>query len=437
MNRKLLPWLLLFCALGLSGTAAYYSVYGLSIIFSGVAIPVIIMGSFLEISKLSIATYLHNSWKTIYGSLKIYLTFAIVILSILTSVGIYGLLSTGFQKSIAGLEIQNKKIENIEVKKKRFEQIKKETQKEKSILDKDITSLRTALSTNTTTQSVDRQTGIVITKANNQNRRSFETQLKIAQQNRDTLSKKIDNINDSITNLDTKILDITSKEIESGELGSIKYLSEITGWSVKKTANFFILTLIFVFDPLAIALVVSTNQAFIAYRKKEEEEIKPESEEYPFQDEVEIPESYLNVTIHDTIQVEPKIIERIVEVEKIVEVPVEVIKEVEKIVEVPVDRMIEIIREVPIIEEIERIVEVPVDRIVEIERIVEVPVDRIVEVIKEVEIIKEIEKIVEVPVKYYVKEDGEIYDENGYFIEKSVSTKENEIQTRRVLSYKK
>ena len=367
MNRKFLPWLLLFCALGLSGTAAYYSVYGLSIIFSGVAIPVIIMGSFLEISKLSIATYLHNSWKTIYGSLKIYLTFAIVILSILTSVGIYGLLSTGFQKSIAGLEIQNKKIENIEVKKKRFEQIKKETQKEKSILDKDITSLRMALSTNTTTQSVDRQTGIVITKANNQNRRSFETQLKIAQQNRDTLSKKIDNINDSITNLDTKILDITSKEIESGELGSIKYLSEITGWSVKKTANFFILTLIFVFDPLAIALVVSTNQAFIAYRKKEEEEIKPESEEYPFQDEVEIPESYLNVTIHDTIQVEPKIIERIVEVEKIVEVPVEVIKEVEKIVEVPVDRMIEIIREVPIIEEIERIVEVPVEIIKEVE----------------------------------------------------------------------
>jgi hypothetical protein len=151
-----------------------------------------------------------------------------------------------------------------------------------------------ALSTNTTTQSVDRQTGIVITRANNQNRRSFETQLKIAQQNRDTLSKKIDNINDSITSLDTKILDIASKEIESGELGSIKYLSEITGWNIKKTANFFILTLIFVFDPLAIALVVSTNQAFIAYRRKkeEEEENKPVIEENFEEDEIEIPESY-------------------------------------------------------------------------------------------------------------------------------------------------
>ena len=121
MNSKFLPWLLLFCALGLSGTAAYYSVYGLSIIFSGVAIPVIIMGSFLEISKMAIATYLHDSWTKVYGVLKTYLTLALVTLSILTSIGIYGLLATGFQKSIAGLEINNKKVENIEVKKGRFE----------------------------------------------------------------------------------------------------------------------------------------------------------------------------------------------------------------------------------------------------------------------------------------------------------------------------
>ena len=393
MNKKFLPWLLLFCALGLSGTAAYYSVYGLSIIFSGVAIPVIIMGSFLEISKLSIATYLHNSWKNIYGSLKIYLTLAIIILSILTSVGIYGLLSTGFQKSIAGLEIQNKKIENIKVKKVRFEEIKQETLKEKTSLEKDITNLRNALSTNTTTQSVDRQTGIVITKANSQNRKSFENQLKIAQQSRDTLSKKIDDINDSITSLDTKILDITSKEIESGELGSIKYLSEITGWNIKKTANFFILVLIFVFDPLAIALVISTNQAFITYRRKKEEE-----------SEIEVTENYLK---YDTSQVKPEIIERIVEV------PVEVIKEVEKIVEVPVE----------IIKEVEKIVEVPVDKFIEVVR--EVPV----------EIIKEVEKIVEKPIKYYVNENGEVYDEEGGYIEMSNLNKNQE--NYKVLKYRR
>jgi Skp family chaperone for outer membrane proteins len=256
----------------LSGTAAYYSVVGLSIIFSAVALPVIIMGSFLEISKLAIATYLHDKWKETYGILKIYLTIALVVLSVLTSIGIYGLLSTGFQQNIAGLEINNKKIENIEVKKERFEEIKTDYQKEKEGLDKDITNLRNALSTNTTTQTIDRRTGQVITRANGGNRRAFEDQLKVAQTNRDVISKKIESLNDSITNLDLEILDLASTEIESGELGAIKYLSEITGWDIKKTANFFILTLIFVFDPLAIALVISTNQAFKNIRRKNEEE---------------------------------------------------------------------------------------------------------------------------------------------------------------------
>ena len=108
MKDKLLPWFLLFCALGLSGTAAYYSVVGLSIVFVGVALPVIIMGGFLEVSKLAIATYLHDKWKETYGVLKIYMTTALVTLSIITSLGIYGLLSTGFQENIAKLEINNK-----------------------------------------------------------------------------------------------------------------------------------------------------------------------------------------------------------------------------------------------------------------------------------------------------------------------------------------
>ena len=323
MNKKFLPWFLLFCAIGLSGTAAYYSVIGLSIIFSAVAIPVIIMGSFLEISKIAIATYLHDKWKETYGILKIYLTIALVTLSILTSVGIYGLLSTGFQKNIAGLEINNKKIENIEVKKNRFDEIKKEYQKEKDVLDKDITNLRNALSTNTTTQTIDRTTGQVVTRANGGNRKAFETQLKVAQTNRDTLSIKIEALNDSITKLDLEVLDLTSQEIQSGELGAIKYLSEITGWDVKKTANFFILTLIFVFDPLAIALVISTNQAFKNYRKKESNEI------------------------HKVSEPKPEVVEKIVEVIKEVEVPVQVIKEVE----VPVQ----------VIKEVEKIVEVPIE----------------------------------------------------------------------------
>jgi len=409
MNKKFLPWFLLFCAIGLSGTAAYYSVVGLSIIFSSVALPVIIMGSFLEISKIAIATYLHDKWKETYRLLKIYLTIALVILSFITSIGIYGLLSSGFQKNIAGLEINNKLVDNIEVKKTRFEEIKGDYQKEKEGLDKDITNLRNALSNNTTTQSIDRKTGQVITRANGGNRKAFESQLNVAQENRDIMSKKIEGLNDSVTRLDIEVLDITSKEIESSELGAIKYLSEITGWDVKKTANFFILTLVFVFDPLAIALVISTNQAFKNIKRKEEEdEVKPEYKEYPFQDDVEIPESYLthhtiHDTIHDTIHVEPKIIERIVEVVNI------------EYVEVPVDRIVE------------KIVNVPFDRVVEIERRIEVPIDKIVEV----------DKIIEIPFKYYVNDNGNVFDDKGNQVDDDTFNKKIEEIEKRILMYKK
>jgi len=268
MKQKFLPWFLLFCAIGLSSTAAYYSVIGLSVVFVGVAMPVIIMGGFLEISKIAIATYLHDKWKETYTALKIYLTIALVTLSIITSLGIYGLLSTGFQENIAKLEIGNKQIANIEVKKKRFEDIKIELTKEKTTLDTDITKLRDGLSTNTTTQSVDKKTGQLITRENSGNRKSFESQIKLAQSNRDTLSKRIDALNDSITKLDVQILDMESKETASSELGAIKYVSELTGSDVKTVANWFIFILIFVFDPLAITLVIATNQAFSSLKSK-------------------------------------------------------------------------------------------------------------------------------------------------------------------------
>ena len=279
MKQKFLSYFLLFCAVGLSLTAAYYSVLGLSILFASVAIPVIVMGSFLEVSKIAIATYLHDQWKKTYTGLKIYLTVALVILSLITSLGIYGLLTTGFQENIAKMNISDKQIANVEVKKKRFEDIKTELTIEKSTLDKDISQLRNALSTNTTTQSVDRKTGQTITKANNGNRKAFELQLKEAQVRRDTISSKIDALNDSITNLDVQVLNMESETELGNELGAVKYVSELTGSDVKDVANWFILLIIFVFDPLAIVLVIATNQSFNNLKSKINiySEPKPES----------------------------------------------------------------------------------------------------------------------------------------------------------------
>ena len=279
MKEKLLPYFILFCAVGLSATAAYYSVMGLSILFASVAIPVIVMGSFLEISKIAIATYLHDSWKQTYLMLKIYLTTSLVVLSFITSLGIYGLLTTGFQENIAKLEIGDKQIANIEVKKTRFKEIKSEYVIEKQILDKDISQLRNALSTNTTTQSIDRKTGQVITKANNGNRKAFENQLNSAIDNKNKLSTKIESLNDSITKLDIQVLNMESNAALENELGAVKYVSEITGKPIKQVANIFILLIIFVFDPLAIVLIISANQAFKNQKKTIEIQDKPNTEE--------------------------------------------------------------------------------------------------------------------------------------------------------------
>ena len=284
MNKKLLPWLLLICALGLSSTAAYYSVVGLSIVFAGVAIPVIIMGSFLETSKLVIATYLHNQWKKTYTGLKVYLTLSLIVLSIITSIGIYGLLSKGFQSNITKMEIDTKRVSNVEVKKNRFQETKQEYVLEKQNIDKDISQLRESLSTGTMTQYKDRESGQIITVNSSRARKTFENQLNKALSDKDRISIKIEALNDSITNLEISILDMEVENEVGNELGVIKAFSELSGWSLQAVANLFILILIFVFDPLAITLVIATNQAFKDLKpvknmygeiKVEKEPIKP------------------------------------------------------------------------------------------------------------------------------------------------------------------
>ena len=268
MNKKLLPWLLLFCALGLSSTAAYYSVIGLSIVFSGVAIPVIIMGSFLEVSKLAIATYLHNQWKKSNFGLKLYLTSALVVLSVITSIGIYGLLSKGFRENITKLDISSKQVKNIEIKKNRFSQSKEEYVLEKQTIDKDISNLRSALATGTTTQYKDRETGQIITVNSSKIRKVYQDQLTEVIASRDTMAIKIEAMNDSLTALDIQILEMETQNEEANELGVIQTVSETIGWSLTDVANLFILMLIVVFDPLAISLVLATNQAFKNARPK-------------------------------------------------------------------------------------------------------------------------------------------------------------------------
>ncbi len=109
---------------------------------------------------------------------------------------------------------------------------------------------------------MDKKTGQVINKANTGNRKAFETQLNLAIQNKEKTSLKIEALNDSLTNLDIQILNMESNIQSGNELGAVKYVSELTELPIKTVANIFILLIIFVFDPLAIVLIIATNQSF-------------------------------------------------------------------------------------------------------------------------------------------------------------------------------
>jgi len=256
------------CALGLGVTAAYYSIIGLSMLFAGVALPVMIMASFLEASKLTIATLLHNYWSKLNILLKTYLTTAVVILSIITSAGIYGLLSSGYQTTANKSNVIDQHINVLENKKQSYNQIKKDYLKDKESILKSTSELRLALSKNTVLQSVDKK-GNIITRESKGNRKAFEQQLNSSIKSEEILSSKLDVVNDSIFSLESQILEIKVNNELANELGPLKYLSNLTGQPMDKVINWFLIIIILVFDPLAIALIVAANFAFSQIKPEE------------------------------------------------------------------------------------------------------------------------------------------------------------------------
>jgi hypothetical protein len=261
MNKKFLPWLILICALGLAGTAGYYSVVGLSRLFAGVATAVIIMASFLELSKITIATLLHTYWNNLSKTFKVYFTISLIILSLLTSVGIYGMLSDGYQQISNKSTVIEKQTSVLKLKKARFEQTRTELQNENTQISKDVSDLRKGLSTGSVNQYVTKS-GQVITNTSASSQKTFNTQLDKALTNRDLVAQKLETATDSITKLDLKILDLETNSGIEAELGPLRYLSKLTGMSMDLVVNWLLLIIIFVFDPLAICLVIAANFAF-------------------------------------------------------------------------------------------------------------------------------------------------------------------------------
>src|SRR6056300_559324 len=278
MGKKLFPYLIALTALSVSASAAYYSVTGLSKLFAGAAFAVIIMAGSLEVAKIVIASLLHQYWKTMNKVLRTYLTLATIILIGITSAGIYGFLSSAYQETATKAGVQDKQVELLETKKQSFEKIKSQYDLEKESITKNISSLRNALGNNT--QSYVDTAGRVITYSSSANRRAFERQLNTALAKDEKLTGKIQTLNDTILKLEVQIVEVQSNSDLASELGPLKYLSGLTGKPMDEIINILLLVIIFVFDPLAISLVVTANFAFKQAYKKEEEPQDSTREEF-------------------------------------------------------------------------------------------------------------------------------------------------------------
>jgi len=270
IKERIFPFLIALSALSVSASAAFYSVTGLSMLFAGASLAVIIMAASLEIAKLVIASLLYQYRKTLPKLLKIYLTIAAAVLILITSAGIYGYLSAAYQKTADQTSIVDSKIASLESKKKLFEETRDNILKEKQ----SIANLQGTLSQASTTQYIDKNGNLVV-RSNNAAVRNIES----ASKSNEKLSAKIDVVNDSIFSLESRILEIKTTSTAESELGPLKYLSKLTGIAMDRIINWYILVIIFVFDPLAIALVIAANFAFAQLTKRKETPIEEKMED--------------------------------------------------------------------------------------------------------------------------------------------------------------
>jgi hypothetical protein len=265
------PTIIALSALSVSASAAFYSVTGLSKLFAGASFEVLIMAGSLEIAKLVIASLLYQYWSELNRLLKIYLTIAAAVLVMITSAGIYGFLSAAYQETASRAGVIDKQIELLEVKKNRFDESRTYYLSEKKSLDESISELRQGLSNNVI-QYRDRETGQIITTTSSSTRRALQKELNQAVSSRDGISKKLETVTDSITSLEIQMLDVENSSDVASELGPLKYISELTGTPMAKVVNILMLVIIFVFDPLAISLVIAANFAFSRLNNKVEKE---------------------------------------------------------------------------------------------------------------------------------------------------------------------
>ena len=272
IKKGMFPFLIAFSALSVSASAAFYSVSGLSKLFAGASLEVIIMAGSLEFAKLITASLLYQYWNTINKTLRTYLAVSTVILVLITSMGIYGFLSAAYQETYSKLStIENqkgfiqKKVDFYQNDVNRYdEEIKR--------ISSNISTLSNAKASTIQVRDTSVSGGFRQTISTTELRMA-QNRINIEEENRKMAQSKRSIASDSLQKFQLQVLNLDNNNEVAGELGPLQYLSGLTGTPMDKIINWLLLIIIFVFDPLAISLVVAANFAFDkAYPKKKYKE---------------------------------------------------------------------------------------------------------------------------------------------------------------------
>ena len=267
LKQNIFPSIIALSALSVSASAAFYSVSGLSKLFAGATFEVIVMAGSLEVSKLVIASLLYQYWDTINKYLRTYLTIAAVILVLITSMGIYGFLSAAYQETYQKLIVNENQIEFLENKAKFYEDDVTRYDQELERISDNINILSNAKASSIQVRDTTSSTGFRQTISTTELRLS-QSRINVEEENRKDVNAKREVAADSLQNIKLKVLALQNDADTVGELGPLQYLSGLTGTPMDKIINILLLVIIFVFDPLAISLVVAANFAFDINNRK-------------------------------------------------------------------------------------------------------------------------------------------------------------------------
>jgi hypothetical protein len=273
-----MTYLLFGSALSLSAVAAYYSVMGLVAIFASAPIPIFIMGTILEISKLVVASWLYRSWKDVPVLMRSYFTVALTVLMLLTSMGIFGYLSKAHLDQAIPTGDVAAKLSLIDEKIKTEKDNLNANRKELSQLDSQVDS---TLSRTTDANGADRAVAI--------RRGQQKDRTRILKEIGDTQTK-IAKYNEERAPIATEV-----RKVEA-EVGPIKYIAALIYGDnpeadvLEKAVRWVIIMIVFVFDPLAVLMLMAASWQMKRDRwlkKHPEEDDVLEDQEFVTDSEVE------------------------------------------------------------------------------------------------------------------------------------------------------